>query len=221
MCCGTQPNNECAECQWVSQLTLRTDKTPVPEGRIRRSVFRVLTANNLCSIATLSRGNQAHINTAFFAYSPLLELYFLSDPESLHCRNLAANPAMAMTIFDSRQRWEDPGKGIQLFGTAHQARGPRSRRAEAVYGARFPAFARWLQGKSQTERRQAARLRSYVFFGFLPKRVKILDEAEFGGARFVIAAVRRRHTGSRQHRAELEWQTTEVLVPSETERATP
>ena len=188
--------------------------------RIKKSLFQVLDTNRLCSIATVARGNRAHISTAFFAYSPSVELYFLSAPGSLHCRNLAANSSMAMTIFNSQQRWEDPGRGIQLFGTAHQARGPHSKLALAVYGARFPAFARWLKGRSQTERRQAARLRSYVFFRFLPKRVKILDEVEFGGARFVIAAVRRRRTGSRQDDAQLVWKTTEVLVPSESERAT-
>src|SRR5438876_11723295 len=105
---------------------------------------RILKANRLCSIATVASGNRAHINTAFFAYSPSLELYFLSDPDSLHSRNLSARPSMAMTIFDSRQSWDDPGRGIQLFGTGRKTRGIEAARAERTFDEGVPSFVRGL-----------------------------------------------------------------------------
>lgn len=185
----------------------------ISETRIRASVLRVLRATNLCSMATVSRGNRAHINTAFFAISPAWEAYFLSDPQSLHCRNLTSNPSMAMTIFDSRQNWEDPGRGIQLFGTARRTYGRQARIAEAVYANRFPSFARWLKGLSAAKRRQAALLRSYAFLRFSPSLVKILDESEFGGAVFIVAKVFRRRTREGPLKAVLRWQATELLVP--------
>ena len=196
-------------------MTRRIDGEPVSERRIRTSMSRILKANRLCSIATVASGNRAHINTAFFAYSPSLELYFLSDPDSLHSRNLSARPSMAMTIFDSRQSWDDPGRGIQLFGTGCKTRGVQAARAERTYAARFPSFARWLRGRSAAERVQAARLRSYAFFQFMPNRVKVLDEAEFGGAVFVVARVIRRGGPSGRGRMELAWHSTEVLVPGD------
>jgi uncharacterized protein YhbP (UPF0306 family) len=199
----------------VNLVTVKRTRERVPERRIRTIVLRVLSETKLCSIATVARGNRAHINTAFFAYSPNLELYFLSDPGSLHCRNLVANPSMAMTIFNSSQKWDAPGRGIQLFGRGHRTQARLADRAEKVYGNRFPAFARWLEGRSPAERRQAARLRSYALFRFLPTRVKILDEAEFGGAVFIVAAVLRRREGARgQPQAKLAWKSTEVLVPN-------
>src|SRR5467141_3479905 len=161
-------------------MTIERIREPVSERRIRATVMRILAETKLCSIATVARGSRAHINTAFFAYSPNLELYFLSDPGSLHCRNLLANPTMAMTVFDSNQRWENPGRGIQLFGTSHRTRDREADRAEVTYGTRFPAFTRWMRDVTPAERRQAARLHSYALFQFMPNRVKILDEAEFG-----------------------------------------
>ncbi len=197
-------------------MTVRQRRERVPKQRIQRSLLHILASNQLCSIATVARGGRPHINTAFFAYSSNLEIYFLSDPESLHCRNLVVNPSMAMTIFNSSQKWDAPGRGVQLFGRGHRTQARLADRAEKVYGTRFPAFARWLAGRSPAERRQAALLPSYALFRFLPTRVKILDEAEFGGAVFIVAAVHRRREGARgQPQAELAWKSTEVLVPSE------
>ena len=66
-----------------------------------------------------------------------------------------------------------------------------------------------MKGLSPAERRQAALLRSYAFYRFLPKRIKILDEREFGGAMFVTAVVVR----SPQSRTVVRWSTTELLSP--------
>ena len=186
----------------------------VSETVIRTIVRDILSSNQLCSIATVAPRNRAHINTAFFAYSPNFEFYFLSDPDSLHCRNLLANPSLAMTIFDSRQRWQQAGRGLQLFGTCRRTHGQAAREAAKVYGSRFPAFGRWLSSSRAFERRQARLLRAYAFFRFLPTKVKILDEGRFGGAVFVIARIRRSTRRGRE-RTTLDWQSTERFVPTE------
>jgi uncharacterized protein YhbP (UPF0306 family) len=173
-----------------------------------------MSRNKLCSISTVARGNRAHINTAFFAFSNDFELYFLSDPDSFHCRNLARNPSMAMTIFDSSQEWEASGRGLQLFGVCHRTRGDAERRATQVYGFRFPAYARWMKARTDADRRRVDRLRSYALYRFLPNRVKILDEKEFGGAVFVIATVdRRRPREMPGLRSRFRWRSTERLLP--------
>jgi uncharacterized protein YhbP (UPF0306 family) len=169
-------------------------------------------------MSTVAHEKQAHINTAFIAYSMNLEFYFLSDPESQHCRNLSSNPSLAMTIFDSSKRWENPGVGVQLFGTGRRAVGRQADLARKVYGTRFPAFGRWAKSQTSQGRRQAARLSSYAFFRFLPDRVKILDEAEFGGAVFVVAKIERARATAGSRGAGLRWQKTEVFVPEESRR---
>jgi len=159
--------------------------------RVRRSAFRILDGNVLCSMATVTRAGRAHVNTAYYCFSNDLALYFLSDPGAGHCRNLSSNPSMAMTIFRSAQRWGRPDRGMQLFGTCREARGREAERAERLYGKRFPAYTRWIAGRGRNAERLAAALRRYRFYRFVPARLKILDEAEFGGAVFVTAAVRR------------------------------
>jgi len=143
-------------------------------------------------MATLSPGNRPHINTAFFCYSSDLEICFLSAPISQHARNLGRNPSMAMTIFRSQQAWDQPGRGLQLFGTCREATGRGARKAEILYAKRFPAYGRWMASATAASKKAAAQLRSYRFYRFLPTRVKILDEREFGGAVFVTSAIRHR-----------------------------
>jgi hypothetical protein len=99
---------------------------------------------------------------------------------------------MAMTVFRSEQPWDEPGRGAQLFGRCAQARGRKTREAEALYGTRFPAYGRHLRGRREEDRRMAKGLRAYRFYRFVPRTVKILDEAEFGSAVFVVADVPRR-----------------------------
>jgi uncharacterized protein YhbP (UPF0306 family) len=186
---------------------------PVSERRIRASLFRILARTQLSSIATVAHEKQAYINTAFIAYSTNLEFYFLSDPESQHCRNLSSNPSLAMTIFDSSQRWENQGVGVQVFGVGRRAVGRQADLARKVYGTRFAAFERWIESQTSQGHRRAALLKSYTFFRFLPDRVKILDEAQFGGAVFVVAKIERSRTTAGSRGTSLRWQKTEVLVP--------
>lgn len=155
------------------------------EGRVRGSMFSLLQENVLCSIATVTKHNKAHINDAYFCYSMELRLYFLSDPSSLHCRNILVNPSMAMTIFNSSQKWGGSDRGIQLFGTCSEAKGHQATQAEQLYGERFRAYEKWRANESKDQPFR------YRFYRFVPRKIKVLDEGKFGGGVFVIAAVRR------------------------------
>jgi len=177
--------------------------------RIRRSIFRILRENVLCSMSTVAPDGRAHIHTAYFCCTPDLELYFLSDPESRHGRNLEQNPSLAMTIFRSTQEWGGPDRGLQLFGRCRRTHGRGAREAERAYGARFSPYGKWMKGLSLAERRQAALLRSYAFYRFLPRRIKILDEREFGGAMFVTASIVRGPNST----PDVRWRATERLSP--------
>lgn len=175
----------------VSRAGLVTIRKPYSDRRVQRSLARILRENVLCSMSTIAPRHRAHINTAYFRYSRELELFFLSDPSSLHCRNVRGNPSIAMAVFRSDQPWDKPGRGVQLFGRCSEVRGRKAKEAEELCGERFPAYGRHLRGKSVEDRRMAAGLRAYRFYRFVPRTVKILDEAEFGGGVFVVADVER------------------------------
>lgn len=176
---------------------LKTVKRSFSEPVVRRSVLRILRSCVLCSISTVAPPGRAHVNTAYFAFSPRMEVVFLSDPGSLHARNLARNPSAAIAVFDSRQTWGKPDRGIQMFGRCAQAEGPRALDAERLYGGRFPEYRRILRGATLEDRASASQLRTYRFYRFVPSTVKVLDEKVFGGGVFVIASIpsRRRAPG--------------------------
>ncbi|HJZ86050.1 MAG TPA: pyridoxamine 5'-phosphate oxidase family protein [Polyangia bacterium] len=149
--------------------------TAPPPGRLRARVLDILASNRLCSIATVTADRRAHIHTAYFCFSSQLDLFFLSHPSALHCRNLATHRSAAATVFSSAQTWSGPDRGLQLFGTCAPATG-----AERLYARRFPAYT----------------ASEYRFYRFRPRQLKLLDEAEFGDGIFVTATIRRSSRGS-------------------------
>ena len=145
---------------------------------------RLLDASTLCAIATVVRGGRAHVNTAYFAWSPSFEIVWLSDPRAGHSRNLRANPSVAVAVYDSTQTWGTSDRGIQLFGEARE----REDEAEAVYAERFGA--------------RVGKLTGYRFYVLRPRRLKLFDERELGGGVFVTARV---------SRGDLVWERTQIV----------
>jgi uncharacterized protein YhbP (UPF0306 family) len=163
----------------------------VAAARIASVARALLDASTLCAIASVSPQGRAHVNTAYFAWSEKLELVWLSERRAAHSRNIRANPAVAIAVYDSRQTWGKPDRGIQLFGEARERERPAAvGDAEAVYGGRFPGY------------RPADFGRGYAFYGFRPRRLKVFDEPTLGSGVFVTARV---GSGGR-----LVWEKTEV-----------
>ena len=151
---------------------------------------RLLDRSKLCAIATVSPGERAHVNTAYFAWGPAFEIVWLSAPEARHSRNIRANPAAAIAVYRSTQTWGRADQGIQLFGTARELRGPDARAAQQLYSDRFRAY--------------GGDLDTYRFYRLRPRRIKLFDEHALGGATFVTVAV---GAGGR-----LRWVSTETYL---------
>ena len=119
-------------------MTLQLIAPGHTSARLVSAVRRILDRNPLCSMATRSEAGVLTINAAYFAVGPGLELYFLSNPRSSHCRNLAHAGHVAVAVFDSRQEWGEPHAGLQLYG------GPvppgHAEQARSLYAARFPRY---------------------------------------------------------------------------------
>ena len=171
----------------VTDAAGRSVGQPATTGeQLRRSIIRILDANLLCSIATVTPEGAPHINAAFFAYSDELDLFFLSHPESRHCRNLVTNPSVAVMVLSSSQAWAKPGRGIQLFGTAQEATGPGAADAERWYAQRFADYRTWKESLADGDPAH-----QYRFFRVVVERVKVLDEVALGDATFVQASTGR------------------------------
>ena len=149
-----------------------------PSERLYNSVARLLADNKLCSIATQRENGEVHINTAFFAFGDDLDLYFLSNPASVHCQNLIRSRQVAIAVFDSHQVWGTAHRGLQLFGICTLAADIEEKIARELYSSRFPPY---------VELRD--RLSHLRFYSFTTTAVKVLDEDEFGEEVIVSAEV--------------------------------
>jgi uncharacterized protein YhbP (UPF0306 family) len=155
---------------------VRSSKHP-SNSRLAAIARRLLDASTLCAIATVSPGGRAHINTAYFAWGPALEIVWLSAPDARHSRNVRANASAAVAVFRSTQTWGGSDRGIQLFGRARELRGRAALEAERLYAKRFRAY----EGD----------LPAFRFYRLLTRRMKLFDERLLGGGTFVTVSVQR------------------------------
>ena len=153
---------------------------------------RLLSAAPLCAIATVAPGTRAHINTAYFAWSPEFDLVWLSEPRAKHSGNIRRNATVAIAVYDSHQSWGKPDRGIQLFGSAGEVDGTAARLAETLYAERFPDYTK-------------SELSAYHFYRFRPRRLKLFDERALGPGVFVTARI-----GAGRSIA---WERTEIYRP--------
>ena len=193
ICTGSETHTENA----MSKLTLRIVRITDPAGapiatseislrRVQRSVHRLLAANVLCSMASITADGRAHTNTAYFSYSPELEIYFLSHQNALHCQNILSNPSMALAIFSSNQTWGSSDCGLQLFGICKQVTGRQATKADRLYDQRFAEYHAWKAGLAPNSPG-----RDYRFYRFTTNELKVFDEKELGAGIFVLAKVKR------------------------------
>jgi uncharacterized protein YhbP (UPF0306 family) len=156
--------------------------------RLSAVAARLLDAAPLCAVATVDVRGAAHVNTAYFAWTPRLDVYWLSAPEATHSRNIAERRTAAVAVYDSHQSWGRPDRGIQLFGSARLLGHAAAAEARQAYAARFAGY-------------DGTEFAAYRFYRLRPRRVKLFDERELGSGVFVTARVR---AGA------LEWERTEI-----------
>jgi uncharacterized protein YhbP (UPF0306 family) len=162
---------------------------PMDPKQIATITRQLLEASTLCSIASVCDDGRPHINTAYFAWNDLVDIFWTSEPEAQHSRNVRASGTVAIAVYDSNQPWGTPGRGIQLFGRAEELEGEAAREAKATYQDRFPAFPEADYGV-------------YRFYRCRPRQVKLFDEQVLGDATFVTARIDRG--------GEFVWERTEV-----------
>jgi uncharacterized protein len=157
-------------------MTVERRSQRFSSARLQVVARRLMNASTLCSLATVWPDGRAHINHMYFAWSDTFDVSWASDPDSRHSRNLLKNSTAAVTVYDSRQTWGRPDRGIQLFGSAGLATGRAAHAAELAYSKRFPSY-------------DPENSESYPFYRFRPRTVKLFDERALAGGTLVTARV--------------------------------
>ena len=146
-----------------------------------------MNASPLCALATVGLPRRAYISHMYFAWTDAFDVCWISDPDSRHSRNLATNSSAAVSVYDSRQIWGRPDRGIHLFGIAGEVHGRPAREADEAYAKRFSSYC----GLDDSLR----------IYRFRPRTMQLFDERSLAPGTLVTARVTR---------SGLAWLRTEV-----------
>lgn len=82
----------------------------------KAELLKYLNAHAIMSLATV--GEHAAICSVYFTVDDDLNFYFISKPETEHCRNIEMNGVVVCAIADGDQKVTDKKIGVQIKGTA-------------------------------------------------------------------------------------------------------
>lgn len=61
--------------------------------------------------------------TLYYSVDEEMNIYFLSNPETLHCKQIEKNPKVSVAIVDAPQKPSSLKKGLQIYGKAKRISG--------------------------------------------------------------------------------------------------
>ena len=109
----------------------------------KETVIKYLAEHYTMTIATV-RGSTPWAASVFYA-SDGFTLYFLSDPESRHSKDIEKNPLVAVTVNEDYHDWRQI-KGIQMEGKAEMVIAEDEiAGATAAYATKYPFTAVYLK----------------------------------------------------------------------------
>ena len=140
-------------------------------AELRARIADYLAAHHVMTVATTEPWA-----AAVFYVSDGFTLYFLSSPDSRHCRGFGADARVAVTIHEDYADWREI-KGVQIEGVAEPVAAGELPRVRELYAAKFP-FVR--AGASAAI---AAALARIAWYRITPRRVCLVDNAAGFGHR--------------------------------------
>lgn len=144
-------------------------------------VLRYLHDHNTVTISTY--GEDGPWATALFYVNDGFKLYFLSNPTSIHCKNIVEYPHVAATINEDYHDWREI-KGVQLNGTAELVTSRREKAsAFALYVKKFPFVAEFFSSPAQITRAMFSKVSSTTWYKVVPQRVFFVDNKQGFGHR--------------------------------------
>jgi len=147
------------------------------ESALSRQALAYLETHNTLTLATI--GPEGPWAAALFYVNDAFALYWLSDPQTRHSRNIARNPSVAVTVNEDYRDWRVI-QGIQMEGRAEQI-GPLAKASQAMglYVAKYPFLGDWRNPPPVLAKAlDAARM-----YRFTPRRVLFIDNTQGFGHR--------------------------------------
>jgi len=92
------------------------------QAQIHKDIAAFINENGIMNLATQS-STKPWVCTVYYGVDENLNLYIVTDPNSIHGRNVAHNSKVAFNIFDSHQKITKPKQGLQGWGTIQMVKG--------------------------------------------------------------------------------------------------
>lgn len=140
----------------------------IPQFLDKQVILDFLKQHKQMCLAT--SGTFPWIATVYYAYDADLNLYFLSDPTTLHCRQIAENSQVAVAIVESPQDINKPKKGLQISGVAKQLSS-----VEKV----TEVLKMWKQYLHVRDPKLSYKAVKNSMYQIVPKRIKLFDQELF------------------------------------------
>jgi general stress protein 26 len=150
----------------------------------RQSVLQFLKSRNLMTLAT-SAGDQSWCSVVYYAVGNDLSLYFMSNSQSRHAKNLELNQNASIAIADSGQSMVSKKVGAQLEGQVEIVKELSDGQADE----HFHGLNLWLTAIGGFEKNEVSELASTramigTLYKFTPRLIRYLNEAEYGDYAF-------------------------------------
>jgi len=146
------------------------------ERNLKDSVSAFLSAHYSMTLAT-SNGGQPWAAAVYYVHDERFRLYFVSDRESRHSRELESTATVAATIHDDPADWRRI-KGVQLEGRAVRVTSVVDKtKALSLYLRKFPFVKDFMKSPLEaiTHMTIAGKAVAFEVYRVEPKRLYFLD----------------------------------------------
>jgi len=92
------------------------------KAEIKEDVFKFIKGSGIMTLATQSKDGPWAC-TVYYGVDENMNLYIVTDPNSVHGKNMAKDNRVAFNIFDSQQKIDKPKRGVQGSGTIEIVKG--------------------------------------------------------------------------------------------------
>jgi uncharacterized protein YhbP (UPF0306 family) len=140
----------------------------------KRQLLTYLKSQNLMTVAT--NGDYPWAASVYFITDNSFNIYFLSEPTTIHCRNIQKNQNVACSITDSRQKVTDKKIGVQIQGSAHEeSTAEKIRWMLGLWNKMNPGFEQVINLHNIQHRVIKSRI-----YKIIPKQIKFFNEKLYG-----------------------------------------
>ncbi len=152
-------------------------------------VRQFIEVHSTLSLAT-AEGTRPWSASVLYATDARLNFYFVSDPKTRHCLDVAGDAQVAATINDDCADW-NAIIGVQLSGRAEPVSPSERAQVEKLYLAKFKAVRELIEApKSDQEKLIAERLGNAQFYRITPQWLRYIDNSQAFGHKeeFLLSA---------------------------------